>query len=205
MNQKKINYQTKLLEIVKDFTYKPKLLLHSCCGPCSTEVIDFLKDYFLITVYYYNPNIEPKNEYLKRKREQLKFIRLKNKELDEKLEFLDCDYDNESFKIMARNLENIKEGGARCNKCFYLRLYKTAEVAKLNNFDYFGTTLTVSPHKNSMMINKIGEYIAKTLNIKYIYGDFKKGDGYKKSILFSKYYDLYRQDYCGCLYGKEQL
>ncbi len=203
MNQK-INYQTKLLEIVKCFTYKPRLLLHSCCGPCSTEVINFLKDYFLITIYYYNPNIEPKEEYLKRKKEQLRFIELKNKELEDKIAFLDCDYHNEAFKNIAKNLENVKEGGARCNKCFYLRLLKTAEIAKKNNFEYFGTTLTVSPHKNSQMINKIGEYISKNLNIKYIYGDFKKDNGYQKSIAFSKIYNLYRQDYCGCLYGKEK-
>ncbi len=201
----KINYQHKLLEIVNSFKNKPKLLLHSCCGPCSTEVIDFLKDYFNITVYYYNPNIEPLEEYLLRKSEQIRFIKEKKKgDPNIELYFLaDCEYENEKFKEISVGLEKEREGGARCNKCFYLRLKKTAEVAKSNGYDYFGTTLTVSPHKNSQVINKIGEYIAKELDIAFIYGDFKKNDGYKKSIEFSKEYNLYRQDYCGCLYGKE--
>lgn len=196
----KINYQKKLEELVSTFTSKPKLLLHSCCGPCSTEVIDFLKDYFEITVFYYNPNIEPVEEYLHRKTEQIRFLKeYKEAEVD----FLDCDYDNSSFKEIAKGLEHEKEGGARCNKCFYLRMYETAKKAKELGFAYFGTTLTVSPHKNSMIINEIGEHISGYLKISYIYGDFKKNDGYKKSIEFSKIYNLYRQDYCGCLYGKE--
>ena len=198
----KINYQKKLEELIKGLNGKPSLLLHSCCGPCSTEVIDFLKDYFEITVFYYNPNIEPLEEYLHRKREQKRFL---NEYKEAKIHFLDCEYDNNAFKEMAKGLENIPEGGARCNKCFYLRMKKTAIVAKENNFEYFGTTLTVSPHKNSTMINEIGEKISKEENIKYIYGDFKKNDGYKKSIEISKAYNLYRQDYCGCLYGSEHI
>lgn len=198
----KINYQKKLEELIKGLNGKPSLLLHSCCGPCSTEVIDFLKDYFEITVFYYNPNIEPLKEYLHRKREQKRFL---NEYKEAKIHFLDCEYDNNSFKEMAKGLENIPEGGARCNKCFYLRMKKTAIIAKENDFEYFGTTLTVSPHKNSTMINEIGEKISKEENIKYIYGDFKKNDGYKKSIEMSKAYNLYRQDYCGCLYGSEHI
>ena len=198
----KINYQKKLEELIKTLNRKPSLLLHSCCGPCSTEVIAFLKDYFEITVFYYNPNIEPLEEYLHRKSEQKRFL---NEYKEAKIHFLDCEYDNNSFKEMAKGLENIPEGGARCNKCFYLRMKKTAIVAKENNFEYFGTTLTVSPHKNSTMINEIGEKISKEENIKYIYGDFKKNDGYKKSIEMSKAYNLYRQDYCGCLYGSEHI
>ena len=196
----KINYQTKLEELVKTFTNKPTLLLHSCCGPCSTQVIDFLKDYFEITIFYYNPNIEPVEEYLHRKNEQIRFL---NEYKEAKINFLDCDYDHESFQEIAKGLENIPEGGARCNKCFYLRMKKTASKACELGFSYFGTTLTVSPHKNSEIINEIGKHISKELNINYIYGDFKKKDGYKKSIEFSKIYNLYRQDYCGCLYGKE--
>lgn len=203
MMEEKINYQNRLLDLVKTFNDKPKLLLHSCCGPCSTQVIDFLKDYFIITIYYYNPNIEPFHEYLKRKNEQIKFIQKFNENSQNKLEFIDCDYDNDTYKNLVDNIEQIKEGGARCSKCFYLRLESTAKKALENNFDYFGTTLTVSPHKNSQVINKIGEDIANKLNIKYIYGDFKKNDGYKKSIEFAREYDLYRQDYCGCLYGKD--
>ena len=198
----KINYQKKLEELVSTFTSKPTLLLHSCCGPCSTRVIDYLKDYFEITVFYYNPNIEPIEEYLHRKSEQIRFI---NEYKESKINFLDCDYDNEAFKKIAVGLENVPEGGSRCNKCFYLRLKKTAEVAKTNKYDYFGTTLTVSPHKNSSIINEIGEHISNEVGINYIYGDFKKQDGYKKSIELSKVYNLYRQDYCGCLYGKENL
>lgn len=199
----KVNYQNKLLELVKDFKDKPRLLLHSCCGPCSTQVIDFLKNYFKITVYYYNPNIEPDLEYEKRKKEQIRFIKeakKKDKSLD--LDFLDCGYDNDSFKKISKGLEQEKEGGARCSKCFYLRLKETARKAKELGYDYFGTTLTVSPHKNSQVINRIGENIQEELNMPFIYGDFKKNDGYKKSIEFAKQYDLYRQDYCGCLYGK---
>lgn len=199
----KVNYQNKLLELVKDFKDKPRLLLHSCCGPCSTQVIDFLRNYFKITVYYYNPNIEPDLEYEKRKREQIRFINEAKKQ-DESLDldFLDCGYDNDSFKKISKGLEQEKEGGARCSKCFYLRLKETAKKAKELGYDYFGTTLTVSPHKNSQVINRIGENIQEELNMPFIYGDFKKNDGYKKSIEFAKQYDLYRQDYCGCLYGK---
>ena len=198
----KINYQKKLEELIKTLNRKPSLLLHSCCGPCSTEVIAFLKDYFEITIFYYNPNIEPLEEYNHRKNEQKRFL---NEYKDAKISFLDCEYDNNAFKEIARGLEHIPEGGARCNKCFYLRMKKTAIVAKENNFEYFGTTLTVSPHKNSTIINQIGEKISQEENIKYIYGDFKKNDGYKKSIEMSKAYNLYRQDYCGCLYGKEHI
>ena len=198
----KINYQKKLEELIKTLNRKPSLLLHSCCGPCSTEVITFLKDYFEITIFYYNPNIEPLEEYNHRKSEQKRFL---NEYKDAKISFLDCEYDNNAFKEIARGLEHIPEGGARCNKCFYLRMKKTAIVAKEHNFEYFGTTLTVSPHKNSTIINQIGEKISQEENIKYIYGDFKKNDGYKKSIEMSKAYNLYRQDYCGCLYGREHI
>ncbi len=203
MIKMKINYQTKLLELVSNFDSKKDLLLHSCCGPCSTAVITFLNNYFNITIYYYNPNIEPLNEYLKRKEEQIRFIKEYNQKNKANIKFLDCDYDNSSFKHIAKGLEQEKEGGARCHKCYYLRLLNTAQKAQEKNFEYFGTTLTVSPYKNSSVINLIGEKIANNLNIKYIYGDFKKNDGYKKSITLSKEYNLYRQDYCGCLYGKE--
>lgn len=200
----KVNYQNKLLDLVSTFNGKPTLLLHSCCGPCSTEVIDFLKDYFLITVFYYNPNVEPEEEYLKRKKEQIRFLEKYNEKYPtRKISFLECNYDNQVYTREVKGLEHEKEGGARCTKCFTLRLRKTAEVAKESNFDFFGTTLTVSPHKNSQVINTIGESISNSLNMPFIYGDFKKNNGYQKSIIFSKEYNLYRQDYCGCLYGKE--
>ncbi len=194
-----MNYHKKLLEIISSLDYKPSLLLHSCCGPCSTQVLSFLAPYFNITVFYYNPNIEPEEEYLKRKKEQIRFI----KEFDANIKLLDCDYDNLEFKRVTTGLENIKEGGARCPVCFMLRMEKTASVAKENNFEYFGTTLTVSPYKNSKQINLLGSVLENRYNIKYLYSDFKKEDGYKKSIILSKEYNLYRQDYCGCMYGRD--
>ena len=199
----KINYQNKLIELVNTFNSKPSLLLHSCCGPCSTEVISFLKEYFNITVYYYNPNIEPQTEYEKRKAEQIKFIKKYKKENPNiKLDFLDCDYSHEDYQVQVIGYENEPEGGIRCHKCYYLRLYNTALKAKNNNYSFFGTTLTVSPYKNSQVINEIGDQISKDLNIPFIYSDFKKNDGYKNSILLSQKYNLYRQNYCGCLYAK---
>lgn len=197
-----MNYQNKLLELVKNLDYRPKLLLHSCCGPCSTTCLDFLVKYFDVTVMYYNPNIEPIEEYIKRKKEQIRFIEEYNN--DYKINFLDCDYDNESFKRVTKGLEKEPEGGARCAVCFRLRMEYTARKAKELNYDYFGTTLTVSPHKNSKVINEVGAVLESIYGVKYLYSDFKKNDGYKKSIEFSKQYNLYRQDYCGCNYGREK-
>ena len=196
-----MNYNDKLIEVVNNLDYIPKLLLHSCCGPCSTTCISFLTNYFDITVLYYNPNIEPEEEYIKRKNEQIKFINSFNSV--NKLDFMDCDYDNEVFLEMSKGLENEKEGGARCHKCYYLRMSKTAQIAKDNNYDYFATTLTVSPYKDSQVINHIGEVISEEKDINYLYSDFKKNDGYKKSIEMSKKYNLYRQNYCGCHYAKD--
>ena len=196
----KINYQLKLEELVKNLDYVPKLLLHSCCAPCSSRCIEFLSEYFDITVLYYNPNISPEEEYEKRKQEQIKFInefKTKNK-----LDFMDIEYNYDDFLNIARGMENEKEGGPRCFKCYNLRLEKTAQVAKENNYDYFGTTLTVSPYKNSQVLNQIGEELSKKYDIKYLYSDFKKNEGYKRSIELSKVYNLYRQDYCGCIYSK---
>lgn len=198
----KINYQNELLELVDSLDYRPKLLLHSCCGPCSTTVIDFLVKYFDITVFYYNPNIEPLEEYEKRKNEQIRFIKEYN---NPKISFMDCSYDNGEFLKVTKGLENEVEGGARCGVCFKLRLSKTAEVAKKNNFDYFATTLTVSPYKNSDLINKIGMDLEKQYGIKYLCSDFKKNDGYKKSIMMSKDYNLYRQHYCGCHFANKNI
>lgn len=194
-----MNYQNELLKLIESLDYTPNLLLHSCCGPCSTAVLTFLEPFFNITVLYYNPNIEPKGEYEKRKKEQIRFITEFNKS---NIKFMDCDYDNEAFHEVVKGLEKEPEGGARCPVCFKLRMEKTAKIALENNFDYFGTTLTVSPYKNSLQINKIGSLLEHEYNVKYLYSDFKKKDGYKKSIELSKEYNLYRQDYCGCLYGR---
>ena len=195
----KVNYQNKLMTIINSLQTRPHILLHSCCGPCSTTVLTFLVTYFDITVFYYNPNIEPRAEYEKRKQEQIRFIQEFN---NEHITFLDCDYANQDFRKQVVGLEQEKEGGARCAVCFKLRLEKTARLAKKLNFDYFGTTLTVSPHKNSQIINEIGALLETEYGVKYLYSDFKKKDGYKKSIELSKQYHLYRQDYCGCLFGR---
>ena len=195
----KVNYDNILKDIINNLEDKPRLLLHSCCGPCSSYVITYLKDYFKITIFYYNPNIEPISEYEKRKKEQIKLI----KELNiPDLDILDVDYENEKFRELTIGHENDKEGQSRCHLCYELRLDKTAYVASLNKFPYFGTTLTVSPYKNAQVINEIGEKLASSYNIKWLYSDFKKNDGYKKSIELSKKYDLYRQNYCGCLFSK---
>ena len=191
------NYANKLKEIIDKLDYKPRLLLHSCCAPCSSYVITYLYDYFDITILYYNPNIYPYEEYKKRKDEQIRLIsNFKG------VKIINCDYDNDIYNEVIKGLENEPERGSRCTKCFYLRLNKTGEIAKKNDFEYFGTTLTVSPYKNARLLNEIGEDISKKYDIKWLYSDFKKNDGYKKSIELSKKYDLYRQDYCGCIYSK---
>lgn len=194
-----MNYHNEMLEIINNLDYRPKLLLHSCCGPCSTTVLSYLESFFDIIVYYYNPNIEPIEEYEKRKSEQIRFIKEFNKP---SITFLEGLYENDKFRNCSKGLENELEGGARCVSCFKLRLEKTALKAKELNCDYFGTTLTVSPHKNSKIINEIGKHLEEKYNIKFLYSDFKKKDGYKKSIILSKEYNLYRQDYCGCLFGR---
>ena len=196
-----INYDNVFKDIIKNIKGTPCVLLHSCCAPCSSQVLARLSDYFLVTVLYYNPNIEPFSEYEKRKEEQKRFI--KSFPSKNQISFLDCDYENEKFKIIAKGLENIPEGGERCHKCYTLRMEKTAALAKENNFDYFCTTLSVSPFKNSRVLNEIGNMLEKKYDIKYLYSDFKKEDGYKKSIEYSKKYNLYRQNYCGCIYYKE--
>ncbi len=193
----KENYAKLLSKIVDELGYKPNLLLHSCCAPCSSYVIEYLREYFNITIYYYNPNISPKEEYEKRKHEQIRFI----KNFDD-VKFIDCDYDNDIYEESIKGLENEPEKGKRCNICFQLRLEKTGQIAKEHNFDYFGTTLTVSPYKNASVINDIGRSVQQKYGIKFLFADFKKGDGYKRSIELSKKYDLYRQNYCGCIYSK---
>ena len=198
MNQ---NYHKLCLEEISKLTQKKKILLQSCCAPCSSYVITFLSNYFDITVLYYNPNISPKEEYEKRKKEQIKLIK-ELKSINE-INFLDCDYDNDIYNEKIKGYENCKEGGSRCHICFTLRLEKTAQLAKENNYDFFCSTLTVSPHKNSKIINDIGFMLEKQYNIKWLPSDFKKNEGFKQSIQLSKQYNLYRQDYCGCIYSYE--
>lgn len=199
----KIDYNKLMEEEIaklEELNQKPKLLLHTCCAPCSSAVIERLTRVFNITVLYYNPNIEPLEEYLKRKEEQQKFIReFKPKNV---LDFIDCDYDNEKFHEIAKGLETAIEGGSRCFKCYRLRLEYVAKQAKEFGYDYFGTTLSVSPYKNSQKLNEIGLELQKEYNVKYLVSDFKKKNGYKRSIELSKEYNLYRQNYCGCIYSK---
>ena len=196
----KINYQKELDKLIEQNMREdlsPSLLLHSCCAPCSSYTIEYLSQFFKITVLYYNPNISPKEEYEKRKSEQLRLIgEMKTKY---PVSFLDCDYDYNEFLDIARGYELCKEGGERCFRCYRLRLEKTAELAKKNNFDYFCTTLSISPLKNSQKINEIGFEL-----VKWLPSDFKKKEGYKRSIVLSKEYNLYRQNFCGCAYSKAQ-
>lgn len=192
----KTNYDLLMMNEIASLDGKKRLLLHSCCGPCSTACIERLKDYFDITVLYYNPNIEPEEEYMHRKSVQKQVLDRFN------IEYMECDYDNETYKRVTNALSEEKEGGKRCSVCFGLRLKYTASMAKREGFDYFATTLTVSPHKNSNTINEIGSKIADKIGVKYLFADFKKRDGYKRSLELSKEFNLYRQDYCGCLYSK---
>ncbi|MCI9435141.1 MAG: epoxyqueuosine reductase QueH [Bacilli bacterium] len=199
-----MNYQLKLEEIIeknKDNKKIPTLLLHSCCAPCSSYCLEYLSNFFKITIFYYNPNITEKEEYLKRVAEQKRLI----KELPCKYEikFLEGNYNPELFFNLSKGLEHEPEKGKRCFKCYELRLQETALIAKKLDFDYFATTLTLSPYKNSNWVNEIGEKLETKYNIKYLYSDFKKKNGYKRSIELSKIYNLYRQDYCGCIYSKK--
>ena len=195
-----VNYNEKMKDIISNLTGRKKLLLHSCCAPCSTSCIERLTKYFDITILYYNPNIEPLEEYEKRKEYQIKLI--ERFDSVNKLDYIDCDYDNDIYLEYVKGLETEPEGGARCNKCYILRMEYTVKKAKELGYDYFGTTLTVSPHKNSKTINEIGKFLEEKYNINYLYSDFKKEEGYKRSIELAKKYDLYRQDYCGCLFAK---
>ena len=205
MSMEKINFDQKMMEIIEKVQKKeevPTLLLHTCCAPCSSAVLLRLADYFQITVFNYNPNIEPYEEYVKRKEERKRIL----KEFQTKypISFLDCDYEHEAFLRASKGLEKEREGGSRCFVCYRLRLEKTAQKALENGFTYFGTSLTVSPYKNAQKINEVGEDLALKYQVSFLYSDFKKHDGYKKSIEMSKQYRLYRQDYCGCSFSKEE-
>ena len=177
----------------------PTLLLHSCCAPCSSYVLEYLSQYFRITVFYYNPNIYPEEEYRMRVKEQQTFIQ----KLPAKypVSFEEGRYDTERFYAIAKGLEQVPEGGERCFRCYELRLREAAELAKERNFDYFTTTLSISPLKNAEKLNEIGTRIAEELGVTYLQSDFKKKNGYKRSTELSKEYGMYRQDYCGCIYS----
>ena len=194
-----MNYQKELDKLIANLQKEekvPKLLLHSCCAPCSSYVLEYLSDYFEITVFYYNPNIFPENEYTKRILEQQMLIG--DMEMKHPVSFLAGNYDRERFFEMAAGLEHLKEGGERCFKCYELRLSEAARIAKEGGFDYFTTTLSISPMKNADKLNEIGVEVGKKQGVSYLQSDFKKKNGYKRSIELSKIHGLYRQDYCGC-------
>lgn len=203
-NNQKINYQIEMDRILQKITEsgtKPSLLIHSCCGPCSSYCLSYLREYFDITVFYYNPNIFPIEEYEHRLEEQVKIIDALNNESknENKISLMTLPYDHKEFTDCATGLEDEKEGGRRCRKCFELRINKTAELSRKKGFDYFCTTLTVSPHKNAYVINEVGKEAEELSGDSlWLVSDFKKRNGYKISIELSKKYNLYRQQYCGC-------
>jgi hypothetical protein len=195
-----MNYDLEMEKQISNIKEGDTLLLHACCAPCSSACLERLGDYFNISIFYYNPNITEEDEYIKRINEIKKFISEFKTKYPIKL--IEGRYNPEEFLDMAKGLENEPERGSRCFKCYKLRLEESAKVASELGFDYFCTTLTLSPHKNSNWINEIGEELNKEYNSTYLYSDFKKKNGYKRSIELSKEYDLYRQDYCGCIYSK---
>jgi predicted adenine nucleotide alpha hydrolase (AANH) superfamily ATPase len=196
------NYQRELdqqLEQLQQLEQVPRLLLHSCCAPCSSYVLEYLSEYFEITVFYYNPNIYPEEEYAFRAEEQKTFIsRLPHKY---PIHFKEGTYNPKEFYAMAKGMEQIPEGGERCYQCYEMRLRETARMAKEHRFDFFTTTLSISPLKNARWLNEIGERVGKEFGVAYLVSDFKKKNGYKRSVELSRAYEMYRQNYCGCIYS----
>ena len=195
-----MNYQIVLTETLKNLDGKKRLLLHACCAPCSSYVIEYLSKYFDITILYYNPNIDTEEEFNKRLNELKRFV--SEFKTENEVKVVSLGYDNQEYLDEIKGLENLKEGGSRCYKCFKMRLTKACLYAKENKFDYFTTTLTISPLKNSKVLNEIGSELEQEYNMPYLYSDFKKKEGYKRSIVLSRIYNLYRQDYCGCKFSK---
>lgn len=195
-----LNYQKKLEEQIKEAGSGKKLLLHACCAPCSSYVLEYLSEFFDITLLYFNPNISPEAEYRKRICEVERLLR--EMPLKSEVGLLEGRYCPEEFFKLAEGLEELPEGGERCFKCYRQRLEETAKAAKEGGFDYFTTTLSISPHKNAEKLNLIGEELEKEYGVRYLYGDFKKRNGYKRSIELSRIYGLYRQNYCGCIYSR---
>lgn len=198
-----MNYQKVLDETLNKIgNSTPKLLLHACCAPCSSYVLEYLSKYFEITLYYYNPNIHPKLEYNRRIEELKKFLNEFNGE--NKIDLVEEEYNTLEYFNEVKGLEDLGERSRRCYNCYKFRMDKAAKYAKNNNFDYFTTTISISPYKISNWINEIGSKLEKKYNINYLYADFKKKNGYKRSLELSKQHNLYRQDYCGCIYSKEE-
>ena len=193
----KRNYDRLMQEQMKGVEQGARLLLHSCCAPCSSACIERLKERFSVTVLYYNPNIDDPAEYEKRKAEQIRLLQETGW-----ADFVDCDHEAEKFAEMAKGLEQEPERGARCYRCYALRLDKTAKTAAEQGFPWFATTLTLSPHKNAEWLNELGEKAQERYGVQYLYSDFKKQGGYYRSIELSNEHGLYRQDFCGCKYSK---
>lgn len=199
----KINYQNETdrqLEYIKALPHRPSLLLHACCAPCSSYVLEYLNGYFDITLYFYNPNISPKEEYDYRLKELKKLVM--EMPLEDNVNIIDGRYTPELFESTAKGKEDEKEGGSRCYDCYSLRLKKAYEAAKKGGFDYFTTTLSISPYKNAEWLNTIGKGLEKENGPKWLFSDFKKKNGYKRSCELSAQYGLYRQNFCGCIYSK---
>lgn len=200
----KINYQKKLDEVIAKNQREnkvPSLLLHACCAPCSSYCLEYLSQYFNITVYYFNPNISIKEEYDYRLNEEKRLISLM--EFKNPVKIIDGDYNPKDFFDAVKGLEKEPEGGKRCIECFKLRLEASAKIAKEIGADYFTTTLTISPLKNADALNEIGSQFGEKYGVSWLYSDFKKREGYKRSIVLSKEYNLYRQNYCGCIFSKQ--
>ena len=196
-----MNYDNLMEEQIKTIPEGSKLLLHACCAPCSSAVLERIANHFKVIIYYYNPNISNKDEYYKRIEEVKRLINIINPKY--KVELIEGEYEPDKFIEISKDLENEPERGRRCYKCYNLRLEETAKVAEKLNIPYFCTTLTLSPHKRVDWLNEIGERLGNEYTPTYIYSDFKKKNGYKRSIELSKEYNLYRQDYCGCVYSKK--
>ena len=205
MNNQNLNYQKLMEQTINSNLNEgivPTLLLHSCCAPCSSYCLEYLSDYFKITVFYYNPNIYPEDEYYKRVSELKHFI----EKLPAKnpISFIEGSYDTDRFYNITKGLEDCTEGGERCFLCYELRLRESAELAKKYQMDYFTTTLSISPLKNARKLNEIGDSLAREYGIRYLNSDFKKRNGYKRSVELSEQYGMYRQYYCGCVFSKNQ-
>ncbi|MCH5349720.1 MAG: epoxyqueuosine reductase QueH [Oscillospiraceae bacterium] len=200
----KVNYRILQEKIIRslDGEKPPRLLLHSCCAPCSSAVLEYLSEYFAVTIFYYNPNIYPEEEFMHRIEEQKRLIR----ELPCKnpVDFTEHGWQQERFYEAVRGLERILEGGERCFACYRLRLEETAKLASEQGFDFFTTTLSVSPYKNAAKLNEIGEELGEKYGVRHLPSDFKKKDGYKRSIELSEKYGLYRQNYCGCVFSQQE-
>jgi len=201
----KQNYHLKMTEMIREYCNEekvPRLLLHSCCAPCSSYCLELLSQHFAVTVFYYNPNIYPPEEYQMRVEEQARFIGAFPAKYP--ISFVEGNYDTARFYEMAKGMEQLKEGKERCFSCYEMRLRESADYAKANGFDFFTTTLSISPLKNAEKLNEIGEKLEKEYDVKYLYSDFKKQNGYKRSTEISNEYEMYRQYYCGCVYSKKQ-